>query len=121
MEVYDRNIRVALDEIWKEMTAWESIRKVIHWETRYQPCSDTQQDKETYQNEFVNSLDTSSLGRKVGFSGAVQLSPNVPFAPLAGEGKEGLTYPESDVWELSTKCTHSFFRMFSGIHEMRFS
>lgn len=32
-----------------------------------------------------------------------------------------VTYPASDSSELSTKYTHSFFLMFSGIHELRLS
>lgn len=73
-----------------EMTACESIRNVPHWDTGYQPCGDTQQREEPVKKEFVNPLDTSFLNRKVGFSGAVALSPNTPSAFLAGEGNERL-------------------------------
>lgn len=74
-----------------EMTTCESIGKVPHWDMGYQPCGDTQQGEEPVKKEFVNPLDTSSLDRKVGFSGAAALSLNTPSAFLAGEGNEGLS------------------------------
>jgi len=89
VEVWDRNIKVALDEAWMETTACESMGKTPHWDTGYQPHGDTQQGEGPVKKEFVKPLDT--LDRKVGFSGAVSLSPNTPSSFLAGEGNEGLS------------------------------
>lgn len=96
-----------------------SIRRVTAWAAGYRPRSATEQDEGTQPKGLCDSLGTSSLNRKVRFSSDVALSPDVPFVPR--QERDSLTYPESEVWELSTKYVHSFFRMFSGIHEMRFS
>lgn len=65
-----------------EMTACNSIGNVFPWGTESQPCGDSPHAEEQVKKRVLNPCD-----RKLGFSGAVALSPALTSAPL--QGREG--------------------------------
>lgn len=64
------------------MTACKIFGNVFHWDTESQPCDDS-----THAEEQVKKRGLKPSDRKMGFPGAVALSPTLTSALL--KGKEG--------------------------------